>query len=388
MFRTALLALCLSVLSLIPARAATIETAATSAIVIDMNSGAVLLSKDPDKPIPPASMSKLMTVYMVFEALKEGRLSMDDEFTVSEKAWRMGGSKMFVKVGESIKIRDLLRGVIVQSGNDACVVLAEGLAGSEEAFAKRMTEKAKEIGLKTSRFRNATGLPDVGHQMSVRDLATLAQIIIREFPEYYAIYSEREFTWEGIAQQNRNPLLRFDIGADGLKTGYTEEAGYCLVGSATLDERRLVMVIAGLPSVQVRALEGERLLKWGFREFETVEVLKPGATLGTADVWIGENATVPLVVEDGLTLTTGFGQAEDITAEIRYDGPVAAPVEQGQQIATLRVTAPDIEPVNVPLVAGKAVGKGGFMVRLKSVGGMMLSKGLSAAMGGGEKAAE
>jgi len=234
MIRTVFLALFAACLAVLPARAQQIDTAATSAILLDMTSGAVLMSKEPELRIPPASMSKLMTVYMVFEALAEGRYTLDDEFIVSEKAWRMGGSKMFVKVNTRIKIRDLLRGIIVQSGNDACIVVAEGMAGSEAAFARKMTEKARELGLKNSTFENSTGLPGENHLMSVGDLAKLATIIIEKFPQYYGIYNERSFTWEGIDQNNRNPLLRANMGADGLKTGYTEEAGYCIVGSANL----------------------------------------------------------------------------------------------------------------------------------------------------------
>lgn len=382
MIRTALLALIATLLALAPVRAQQIDTAATSAILVDMNSGAVLMSKEPDKRIPPASMSKLMTVYMVFEALSEGRLKLDDEFVVSEKAWRMGGSKMFVKVNTRIRIEDLLRGVIVQSGNDACIVLAEGMAGTEEAFARKMTEKARELGLKHSTFENATGLPGDNHLMSVGDLAKLATIIIERFPEYYGIYSERVFVWEGIEQRNRNPLLRTSIGADGLKTGYTEAAGYCIVGSAEQDGRRLVLVVAGLPSAQARAVEAERIMKWGFREFENTTLLAEGAEVGRADVWIGEASKVPLVVEQPITLTTAFGRGEETTAKIRYNGPIPAPIEKGQRIATLVVSAPDVEPIEVPLVAGVSIAKGSFGKKLMGAAEQWLDKGLDAALGG------
>ena len=388
MIRTALLAIFAALLALTPARAQQIDTAATSAILLDMSSGAVLMSKDPNKRIPPASMSKLMTVYMVFEALSEGRLKLDDEFVVSEKAWRMGGSKMFVKVDTRITVDNLLRGIIVQSGNDACVVVAEGMAGTEAAFARKMTEKAKELGLKYSTFENATGLPGNNHLMSVGDLAKLATIIIERFPEYYAIYSQRQFTWEGIEQRNRNPLLRTDMGADGLKTGYTEEAGYCIVGSAVQNDRRLVLVVAGLPSSQARAVEAERILKWGFREFETTKLLAEGAEVGRADVWIGAESKVPLVVEKPIVITTAFGRGEETTAKIQYEGPIPAPIKKGQRIATLVVTAPDVEPIEVALVAGVDVAKGGFGKKLMGAAGQWVNKGLDAALGNNKPATE
>ena len=381
MIRTALLALFAAIIALSPARAQQIDTAATSAILLDMSSGAVLMSKDPDKRIPPASMSKLMTVYMVFEALAEGRLKLDDEFVVSEKAWRMGGSKMFVKVNTRISIENLLQGIIVQSGNDACVVIAEGMAGTEEAFARKMTEKARELGLKHSTFENATGLPGENHLMSVGDLAKLAQIIIERFPQYYGTYSQRAFTWEGIEQRNRNPLLRTNMGADGLKTGYTEEAGYCIVGSAVQNERRLVLVVAGLPSAQARAVEAERILKWGFREFETTKLLAAGAEVGRADVWIGAESKVPLVVEKPVVVTTAFGRGEETTASISYAGPIAAPITKGDRIATLTINAPDVEPINVPLLAGTDVAKGGFGKKLMGAAEQWMNKGLDAALG-------
>ena len=388
MIRTALLALFAAILAVSPARAQQIDTAATSAILLDISSGAVLMSKDPDRRIPPASLSKLMTVYMVFEALHEGRLKLDDEFVVSEKAWRTGGSKMFVKVNTRIAIKDLLHGIIVQSGNDACVVVAEGMAGTEESFARKMTEKARELGLKNSTFANATGLPAENHLMSVGDLAKLATIIIERFPEYYEIYSERTFTWEGIEQRNRNPLLRTDMGADGMKTGYTEEAGYCIVGSAKQNDRRLVLVVAGLPSAQARAIESERILKWGFREFETTKFLAEGAEVGRADVWIGAESKVPLVVEKPIVVTTAFGRGEETTAQIKYNGPIPAPITKGQRIATLVVSAPDVEPIEVPLVAGAAVAKGGFGKKLMGAAEQWMNKGLDAALGNNQPATE
>ncbi len=348
------------------AQAEQFATEARNAILVDMTSGAILMEKEADTPVPPASMSKLMTVVMVFEALASGRLSMDDKFIVSEKAWKKGGSKMFVKVGDRISIKNLLRGIIVQSGNDASIVVAEGLAGSEEEFARRMTIRARELGLEHSQFRDATGWSDDGHEMSVRDLARLAEHIIREYPQFYPIYSEGSFEWEGINQRNRNPLLGLGLGADGLKTGHTEAAGYGLVGSAVKGDRRLILVIAGLSSASKRSIEAERLIRWGFREFETKQLLSKGAEVGTAAVWIGAAPRVPLVVNEQVVMTTPFGGLRKITGQIVYPGPIAAPIKKGQKIATLRLAAEGIKQVDVPLYAGESVAKGGVQEKLKA----------------------
>lgn len=360
------------------AEVAPFETAARAAILIDHGSGAVLFSKDADVSIPPASMSKLMTAYLVFESLKTGRLNLDDKLRVSEKAWRMGGSKMFVQVNEQIRVEDLLRGVIIQSGNDACIVLAEALAGSEEAFAVRMTAKARELGMSQSTFMNATGWPNPEHRMSARDLAIVAERILSDFPEYYHFYAEREFTWAGIRQANRNPLLSAP-GADGLKTGHTEEAGYGLVGSAIRDGRRLTLVVSGLDSENQRAQEAERLLNWGFREFETFTVGHAGLKVGEAEVWIGERPQVSLVVEKPLTLTAPLGAREQVQAQIVYKGPAPAPIQKGQTLGALRVSAPGIDPIEIPLVAGEDVAKGGFSVKFQAGASTLALKALQAA---------
>ncbi len=361
------------------AQAEPFATEARNAILIDATSGAVLMEKNADMAIPPASMSKLMTVTMVFEALASGRLSLDDEFVVSEKAWKKGGSKMFVKVGDRISVGDLLRGIIVQSGNDACIVIAEGLAGSEAEFARRMTVRAKELGLENSTFRNATGWPDEGHEMSVSDLAILADHIISKYPQFYPIYSEQSFEWEGIDQRNRNPLLGLGLGADGLKTGHTEAAGYGLVGSAKNDDRRLILVIAGLSSSNERSIEAERIIRWGFREFETKELLETGAEVGTAAVWIGAQPRVPLVVQDPVVMTTPYGALRKVTGEIVYSGPIEAPIKKGQKIATLRLSAPNVTAVEIPLVAGEAVARGGLQEKLKA-GALYLAESALAAL--------
>lgn len=351
-----------------------VETRARTAIVIDATSGAVLMEKDADRAIPPASMSKLMTVYMVFEALKSGKLSMNDEFRVSEAAWNKEGSKMFVREGDRVTIENLLRGVIVQSGNDACIVLAEGMSGTETAFAKAMTTRAAEIGLANSSFRNSTGLPATGHEMSARDLAHLADSIIREFPDYYPIYSEREFEWEGIKQSNRNPLLGLDIGADGLKTGHTEEAGYGLVASAIRDGRRVILVVTGLDSVKARAEEAERLMNWAFREYKTAKVLEAGDVIDEAPVWIGEQPTVPLAAAHDVWATAPFASADQVKARLRYEGPAPAPIAKGQPMGELVIESPGMAPITVPLVAGADVAKGGFIAKLGAAAELGLAR--------------
>ncbi|MEE3098231.1 MAG: D-alanyl-D-alanine carboxypeptidase family protein, partial [Pseudomonadota bacterium] len=353
------------------ARAAALDLAAEEALVIDVETGAELLSKNPDAPAPPASMLKLMTLTMVFEALEAGRLKLSDEFLVSEKAWRMGGSKMFVKVGERVSIENLIRGVIVLSGNDACIVLAEGLAGSEEAFAARMTDRARELGLHST-FGNATGWPHPDNEMTPRDLVFLANRIITHFPEHYRYFAETDFEWGGVAQRNRNPLLYADLGADGLKTGHTEEAGYGLVGSAIRDGRRILFMIGGLPSSGARAQESERVVNWAFREFRNATLYKAGQPLGRAEVWMGERGTVGLTVAADALVTVPFGAAEGMTATIRYQGPVEAPIARGDKVAELVVESPEMAPLVLPVVASEDVARGGYLTRLAAAAGLLI----------------
>lgn len=349
------LAACAGV-SLAGAQAApTIETQAAQAYLVDVETGAVLLDKNADELMPPSSMSKMMTAYMVFDRLEDGRLSLDDTLPVSEKAWRKGGSKMFVEVGNQVRVEDLLRGVIVQSGNDACIVLAEGLAGSEEAFADLMTERARELGMEKSTFRNSTGWPDPNHLVTARELAILAKHIIQDHSEYYHYYSEKEFTWADIRQGNRNPLLYRNIGADGLKTGHTEDAGYGLTASAVQNGRRLILVVNGLPSVQARADESERLMSWGFREFDNYALFKAGDTVDEAPVWLGAEDTVPLVIAEDMKVTLPRNDRNGMQVAVVYDSPIPAPVPAGTEIAKLRVTWPGGVPVEVPLQAGSDV---------------------------------
>ena len=346
------------------ATAATIDTEAREAILIDFQTGAVLFEKNADELMPPASMSKIMTVFLAFERIKDGRLSMDDVIAISEKAWRKGGSKMFVEVNSEVKVADILRGIIIQSGNDAAIALAEALAGSEEAFALEMTRRARELGMSGSTFRNATGWPDPQHRMTARDLATLASEIIRRFPDFYPIYSEKSFTYNKIKQGNRNPLLYRSIGADGLKTGHTNNAGYGLTASAVQDGRRLILVVNGLSSVRERSRESETLMSWGFREFGNYTLFKAGETVDEADVWLGATARVPLVAAEDITLTMRQVARRKMTVSVEYMQPVPAPITVGQRIATLRVSAPDQEDVTVPLVAGADVEQLGMFGRL------------------------
>lgn len=347
-------------------RAQTIDTTGKQAFMIDLSTGSVLLEKNADEPMPPASMSKLMTIYMVFERLKEGRLSLDDKFQVSEKAWRKGGSKMFVMVNTRVKVRDLLRGIIVQSGNDACIVVAEGLSGSEEAFAEAMTVRGKEIGLTNSSFTNSTGWPDKDHYMSARDLATLSAKIIRDFPEYYGIFAEKNFTYGGIRQGNRNPLLYGGFGADGLKTGHTEDSGYGLAASVERNGRRLILVVNGLTSMRERSSESARLLEWAFRETGSYALFKKGETIDHADMWLGDAPRVPLVVDHDITVTMARRARRNMKVKLVYQNPIPAPLEEGSAVGKVIVTVPGRSDLEVPLVAGQTVGQLGAFGRLNA----------------------
>ncbi|MGF1552636.1 MAG: D-alanyl-D-alanine carboxypeptidase family protein [Paracoccaceae bacterium] len=361
-----------------PAPAQTMSTPAGAAFIEDLGSGAVLLAKNPDEPRPTASMSKLMTLFMVFEALESGRLSLEDTFRTSAKAAAMGGSKMFVREGGLVTVRDLLHGVIVQSGNDASVALAEALAGTEEAFAEAMNARAAELGLEDSHFENATGWPAEGHEMSVRDLARLASLVIERFPEYYAIHSERSFTWEGITQRNRNPLLGSVEGADGLKTGHTEAAGYGLVGSAERDGRRVVMVLAGLDSAAQRAREAERLMNWAIRAYETETNQKAGAPEVEDEVWVGDRDRVALAPARDVVLTAPLGDLARARVTAHFDAPIPAPIATGDHLGEIEIAVPGLDPVRVPLVATEAVGPGGFLARVEAAAELLAARALGA----------
>jgi serine-type D-Ala-D-Ala carboxypeptidase (penicillin-binding protein 5/6) len=341
-----------------------LDTGARQAFVVDYDTDAVLLEKNADELMPPSSMSKLMTMYMVFDMLKQGRMKLDAELPVSERAWRMGGSKMFVGVGATVPVEALIRGVVVQSGNDACVVFAEAISGSEQQFADAMNEKAREIGLTSSTFRNATGWPDPEHRTTCRDLARLAKRIIADFPEYYPYYNERSFRWNDITQENRNPTLARVPGADGLKTGHTEEAGYGLSASAKRGERRLILVFNGLPTMRARAEESERLLEWGFREFENVALFRAGETVGEVPVHLGERRTVPLVGARDVVVTLPRQWRRNLQARLRYEAPVAAPVAKGRELGRLEVSGQGVPPMSLPLLAGTDVNRLGLVPRI------------------------
>ncbi|MZR30432.1 D-alanyl-D-alanine carboxypeptidase family protein [Sneathiella litorea] len=348
------------------ASAQSIETPAREAFVFDMNTGTVLLEKNADDLMPPASMSKLMTVTMLFERLKEGSLKLEDTLPVSEKAWKKGGSKMFVEVDTRVSVHDLLRGIIIQSGNDACIVVAEGLGGSEEGFAEAMTSRARELGLEKSTFRNSTGWPDPNHKMTARELGMLAKHIIQDFPEYYPIFAEKDFTYSDIKQGNRNPLLYKNNGADGLKTGHTEESGYGLVGSSERDGRRIILVVNGLDNAKARSRESERLMEWAFREFNNYALFKAGDIVDNARVWLGNKDTVPLSVESDLTVTLNRAARKSMTVKVVYNEPIPAPIIKGTPVAQLVVEGPEIETVTVPLVAMEDITRPGPLKRLTS----------------------
>lgn len=342
----------------------TVETAASYAVLMDAESGEVFFEKDSDTPMAPASMSKLMTVAVVFDALKQGIYTLDDTFTVSRNAWKKQGSKMWVLVGTEISIADLLRGIIVQSGNDACIVVAEGMEASEEAFAARMTKFGREIGLTNSVFKNSTGWPDPEHVMSARDLATLARYLITEHPDLYQLFAETDFEWSDINQPNRNPLLLMNMGADGLKTGHTDASGYGLVGSAVRGDRRIIAVLNGLRSSSERAKESRRLLNVGFREFKSYELFAAGSEIGKAQVWMGDTARIPLMVNSSVKVNVHRRARKGLVVKLAYNGPIKAPVQAGDEVGVLKIEAPGMTPKTVPVYAARDVEKAGFTGRI------------------------
>ena len=368
-----------AVLAALPASA--FDTRARAAWVYDLTTRTVLLEKDADQPLPPASMSKLMTLNMLFEALREGRVGMDTTFAVSTRAKEMGGSTMFLNEMDRPTVQELMKGIVINSGNDACVAVAEGLAGSEEAFAASMTERAKMLGMTQSTFANASGWPHPNHRMSLHDLGVLAVRLITEFPEYYPLFSETTYNYKNRAPANatnRNPLLKIaaaDWHADGLKTGHTEEAGYGLVGSAVMGERRIVFVISGLASEAERAQEAEAIANWAFRQFVMKTVAPKGVRLAEAPVWLGAEKTVGLVPANDVTLLIPAGAAEGITAEVVFDSPVSAPIAAGAELGRLEITVPGLGATRVvPLVAQNEVAAGGFVVRFTSALGRLVER--------------
>lgn len=331
-----------------------VDTGAKWAIALDFTTGATLLEKLADEEMPPSSMTKLMTIYLVYERLKQGRLKLDDQLTVSERAWKMGGSKMFVQVGTQVRVEDLIRGVIVQSGNDAAVVLAEALAGSEEQFAESMNAKAKTMGLKHSQFRNCTGWPDAEQHMSVRDIATVARRIVLDFPEYYHYDAEKSFKYNNIEQENRNPMVQKGT-ADGLKTGHTDAGGYGLAASAVRSGRRVVLVLNGMASMKERGEEGERLMDWCFANYENVTLFSAGDTIESAPVWLGTSKDVPLIAGRDLTVTMPRNWRDNAAVKVSFESPVRAPVMKGDVLGKLTLGGKGVPPLNVQLLAGADV---------------------------------
>lgn len=330
------------------------DTVARWAIVTDFNTGATLMDKDADQRMPPSSMTKLMTAYIVYGMLKSGRLTLDQKLPVSERAWRMQGSKMFVPLGDQVAVEDLIRGMIIQSGNDACIVLAEAISGSEEQFVDLMNQKAKELGLTNSHFENATGWPADNHYMSCRDIATLASAIIRQFPEYYKYDSEKSFKFNNINQQNRNPLVQKGL-ADGLKTGHTDAGGYGVVGSALRDGRRVVLVLNGMATSHERSEESERVLEWAFREWVDVTLFAAGQAVDTAPVYLGAKPSVGLVSAENVVVTMPRGWRDNTKLDVQFNSPVAAPVHKGDPLGQLTLTGKGVPQTNVKLVAGEDV---------------------------------
>ena len=344
------------------------DTKARFAVLMDYESGAIIFQKDADDRLEPASMTKLMTLAVVFNEIRAGRVSLDDTFFVSENAWRTGGaasggSTMFAELNSQIRVEDLVRSVIIQSGNDAAIVLAEGIAGSEATFAQMMNEQARTIGLEGSNFTNSTGLPDPDEYSTARDLAEIGRYLIREFPEYYHYFSEPEMEWNNIKQPNRNSLIDVGIGVDGLKTGHTTAAGYGSVISTAQGDRRLVAVVHGLTSMRERAEEGRKLLTWGQRAFERITPYANGTVVGYADVYGGEAASVGMVGRGEIALYLPRGSRQCLSATLNYSGPLMPPVHQGDQIGELRVFCNDQLVQSAPLYAAEDVGQGDLVRR-------------------------
>ncbi len=366
---------------------AAFETRAKAAWLYDITTGTVLFEKNADEPLPPASMSKLMTLYMLFEALRDGRVTLDEEFAVSTRAKNMGGSTMFLNELDRPTVEELIQGIVVSSGNDATVVVAEGLSGTEDAFARLMNQRAPEIGLTNSTFTNASGWPDPNMRMSTSDLGTLAVRIIEDFPEYYGYFAQAEFDYENRSPANRfnrNPLLGMDIGADGLKTGHTEAAGYGLVGSARQGNRRLVFVVTGLDSQADRTQEARSILNWGFRQFVENTVAEAGDVIAEAKVWMGDHQSISLVAPEDITLLVPAANRDAVSARVEYWGPLDAPIAEGDAVAELVIDVEDLPEKRLTLVADRDVTRGGFVPRLRSAVTILWRMGLgqASALGG------
>ncbi len=372
-------AICVLAVVAISLPAAAFETKARAAFVLDVTTGTILLDKNADLPLPPASMSKLMTLYVAFEAIRDGRLKMDERLPVSKHAMSYGGSTMFLDTTDRVTVEDLLRGIIVLSGNDACAVIAEALSpdGTEAGFARFMTQRAQKMGMTNSTFANSNGWPAPSHKMSLRDLALLARHLIQDFPDFYPMFAETEFAFDGRAPQNihnRNPLLTLNIGADGLKTGHTQDAGYGLVGSAKQGERRVIFVLSGMESANARAEEAEALVSWAFRQFVERNVVRGDTEVARADVWMGDAVSVGLVPREDVTMLLPVLGGDKLSAEVVYTGPLRAPVAKGDEVAELIFTPDGMPETRVPLVAAQDVARGGFMTRIMTVSSLLLTR--------------
>ena len=368
-------------LAALPARAE-YETRASAAFLYDVTTDTVLLSKNADVPLPPSSMSKLMTLYMLFEALRDGRVTLDTQFSVSTKARQMGGSTMFLDETDRPTVESLIKGIIVQSGNDACIVVAEGLAGTEDAFARLMNERGQQMGLENSTFVNSTGWPSPNHRMSMRDLGVLATRLIEDFPEYYGYFALEEYDFDGRSPANRfnrNPILGLGIGGDGLKTGHTQEAGYGLAGSATQGNRRVVFVVNGLGSAAERARESEQIVNWAFRQFVEQEIAGDGHQFAEARVWMGDHQRIGLLTAEPVSLLVPAVQRGDLDARIEYRGPIEAPIAAGQQVAELVVSVEGLPDARVPLVSDRDVTRGGFLPRSRAAAEVLLRRAIGEA---------
>ena len=356
-----------TILLCLPTQIIAFETSAKAAYIIDLKTNAVLLSKNPDEPMPPASLSKLMTLNMVFEALEDGRLSLDDKLPVSRHAEKYKGSTMFLTTRHRPTVKELIMGVVVLSGNDASAVLAEALSpdGTENGFANLMTRRAKQLGMNNSTFGNSNGWPHPKQLMSAKDLAIIAARIINEFPEYYTYFAQREFTYDNITQPNRNPLLKLGLGADGLKTGWTQRAGYGIVGSALQDGRRVVFVLTGIKSPKIRAREAEKINNWVFRQFTEKKLFNAGDLLHMAPVHLGKKNLVRITVKDDLMGLVPSMMDGEIKAEIIYKSPIKAPITEGQEIGEIIITIPSLVSFSKPIIAAESIEDGGFLARLK-----------------------
>ena len=343
---------------------APLETLAKQAIVVEAATGNVLYAKEADAQMPTSSMSKVLTMYLVFDAIKNGKLAIDQMITISDNAWRQTGSRMFVNVGDQVKVEDLIRGVIIQSGNDAAVALAEAVAGTEASFAELMNAKAKELGMNNSHFKNATGLPDPEHYSTARDLTTLAMSLMRDYPQHYHYYGETEFTYNKIKQGNRNPLLYRNMGVDGMKTGHTDSAGYGLIASALRENRRIVTVVNGLSSMQERADEPAKLIEWAYREYGLYTMVEQGKVMGEAKLWLGEASTVPVAAEKTIVLSLPRAAKETAKVEATVANPeFVAPIQKGQVLGKVVISGANIPTQEVALIATDDVKQLGIFAR-------------------------